>query len=144
MHILKLVHKPTQVHITRLARENCRREYGDDFACLMLESVKNLEEQSQKKPIKGLLNKFINKICPKKELTINISSDSNRDFFVNTHLKIGSYNFVSKRKPFSITETLSSLKNLKKIVEQTKDDVLKQLGDFNKMRRGFDRKLFRD
>lgn len=143
MPILKLMHKPTYVHITKLARENCRSAYGDDYASLMLEAVKNLETKSKDEP-PGLLKYLVNKIRPTKQLTINISSNENKDFFVNSHLKIGSYDFVSKPKPFDIAETLETLKNFKNIVEQTKDDILNQLGAFNKLRRGFDRKLFRD
>lgn len=143
MPILKLMHKPTQVHISKLARENCRKLYGDDFAALMLESVKNLEQKTQKRPTNSILNRIINKIRPQKEMTINISSNENKDFLVNSSLKIGLFDFISKPKKFDIAETLTTLKNFKSTVEQTKDDVLKQLEEFNRLKKNFTIRMFK-
>ncbi len=143
MQILKLMHKPTLVNVTKLARENCRKAYGDDYACLMLEAVRNVTPEAKKKPT-SLLQRIINKFRPTKELTFNVSSNENKDFFVNSNLKIGSYNFVSEPKPFNIAETLNTVKGYKAAMENAKDDVLQQLGDFNKMRRDFNRAMFRN
>lgn len=143
MRIFKLVHKPTQVHITKLAKKNCILKYGEDYASLMLESVKNLETQKSGKAAKSTLLRFVDKIRPKKEFSINISSNAKSDFFVNSNLKIGNYNFVSQKQPFDFSKTLHTLKDFRGTVQKTRDDILEQLTDFNKLRRKFDRKIFR-
>ncbi len=144
MRILKLMHKPTQVYITKLARKNCVEKYGDEWGSLMLESVKHIVPQDVEPPKRTFMQKIVDKIRNSKELTVHISSNDKRDFFVNSNLRIGSYNFTSKKQPFDFAQTLYTLKDFKKTVQQTKDDILQQLTDFNKLRRQFDRKFLRN
>ncbi len=144
MSILKLMHKPTQVYITQMARKNCINKYGEEWGSLMLESVRNIESKNMSEPKKSLLQKVVDKIRNSKELTVNISSDDKNNFFVNSHLRIGNYNFTSKKQPFDFEQTLYTLRDFRKTVQQTKDDILQQLTDFNKLRRKFDRKFFRN
>ena len=144
MRILKLMHKPTRVFVSKEAINNCRKMYGDDLASLMLESVRNFDKTRNVSQIKtSFLKKVINKLRPEKELTINVISNKDKDFFVKSNLKVGNYNFVSKKVPFNISETLNTLKNYKFSIEQTKDDIIKQLAEFNKLKREMNRKFFR-
>lgn len=143
MSILRLIYKPTQVYITKLARRNCAIKYGDDLACLMFESVRNSvnKDRITAQNIKTPFQRFIDKFRKTKEMTINISSDDKYNFFVNSNLKIGRHNFVSEKQPFDFEQTLFTLKNFRATVEKTRDDVLTKLGDFNKLKRNLKRKI---
>ncbi len=144
MRILKLMHKPTRVFVSKEAINNSRMMYGDDLASLMLECVRSIDETRDLIPQKiPFLKKVINKLRPEKELTINVISNKEKDFFVKSNLKVGNYNFVSKKVPFNMFETLNTLKNYKFSIEQTKDDIIKQLAEFNKLKREMNRKFFR-
>ena len=142
MSILKLMHKPLQVHITKLARKNCTLKYGDDLASLMFEFVKNVEPENINEPVKTVFQRFVDRFRPKKEFSINISSDDKSNFFVNSNLRVGRHNFVSQKHPFDFAETLHTLKGFRKTVEMTRDDVLERLGEFNRLRHGLKKNLF--
>lgn len=137
MKLLKLVNTPTKIHISELAKKNCRIRYGDDLACLMLESVKSAVPANTVKKPKNLLEKLINKISPKKQMSIGVFSNKEGDFFVQSNMKIGNYNFPSGQHRFDFLDTLETLNNFKKVIEQTKDDILKQIELFNKNKRFF-------
>lgn len=146
MSILRIQHKPTQVYITKLAKQNCIKKYGEDWASLMFESVKNFDKANKRigQPApKTMWQRFVDKLRNTKELTINITSDENSNFFVNSNLKVGHYNFTSPKHRFDFSETLHTLQNFREIVSQTKDNILQQVTDFNKLRRQLNRKIFR-
>ena len=112
----------------------------------MFESVKNFDKANKRigQPApKTMWQRFVDKLRNTKELTINITSDENSNFFVNSNLKVGHYNFTSPKHQFDFSETLNTLKNFREIVSQTKDNILQQVTDFNKLRRQLNRKIFR-
>ena len=142
MRILKVLNKPTRINITQNVVKNCRTLYGDDWAGLMLESVRSVErDYPAQKPEKNFVKKLINRLRPKKEFTINVISNENRDFFVTSNLKIGSYKFQSKKIQFDILETLDTLKNFRKRIQETRNDILAQITGFNNLRKGKDKNL---
>ncbi len=143
MSILKIMHKPTRVHITKLAQKNCILRYGEDLSSLMFESVRNLETQNTQKPAKTVWQRFVDKFRNTKEFVINISSDDKSNFFVNSNLKIGKYMFVSPKQPFDFEKTLYTLKDFKETVNRTKDDILQKLTHFNKLKHKFGMQVFK-
>lgn len=137
MRLLKLINAPTKLYISGEARKNCRLLYGDDLASLMLESIKNVEPQAAPKPPKNFMEKLLNKIRPKKEMSIGVFSNRDGDFFVQSNLKVGNFNFLSAPHRFNFLETLESLKSFREVIKQTHDDILKEIETFNKNKRLF-------
>lgn len=137
MKLLKLVNAPTKFYISGDARKNCRLLYGDDLAALMMESVQNFEPRAVHKDPKTFMSKLLNKIRPKKEMSIGVLSNKDGDFFVQSRLKIGNFDFLSEPHRFNFLETIETLKNFRKVVQQTRDDILKQLETFNRNKRFF-------
>ena len=133
--MIKFRHFPTRVFISKQAVANCKNMYGDDLACLMFESVKNLEEKPAIKSNESIFKKLTNALRPSKEMSIYISGNKDGDFFVHSNLILSHYNFESKKVPFNFFETLSTLKNFRAAVAQTKEDILSKVAEFNEFRR---------
>ncbi len=142
MRILKVLNKPTRINITQNVVKNCRDKYGDDWTGLILESIRSVEnDYPAQKPEQKFVKKLINRLRPKKEFTIDVISNENRDFFVTSNLKIGDYKFQSKKVPFNILETLDTLKNFRAKIQETRNDILAQITGFNQLRKSKDKNM---
>ena len=122
-------YRQTIVNISQNARKNAKVMYGEDLAALMVASMKNFETPSTKAATKW--QRFKDHFRTHSKLSINVDTDKNGEFIMQTNRQIGHLMFTGKIVKVNFLKTLDSMKYFEKLILESKEGILKKLNDYN-------------